>query len=470
MLSRTPKAGRSAGATPPGVLRRYWRKIGTRVLALQAVALVLAFSVAGALASISIRQVSERAYQADVLGEVASLNDEAAHKGVGHLTFTVTKRSRLWHGFEYGLAGPGDGYLAGDASLAHLTHQGWAKRATAKGEVLAYTEPLPGGGRLSVGRDLSAEQQQMGDLTALLVLCGAVGVAICLATAYLTTRWTWRRLDQLSATAALVAAGRLDVRAPVKSVAAPDEIDDLSLALNTMLDRISRLVDQLRRVTTDVAHDMRRPMTRLRQKLERLARAAQATPLLAEEVRRLDAEFREILHTFDALLQLAEIEGSSAPETLIDLTEVAERVAEALRPDIEDSGRVLEASMERAQVRGDTDLVAQAVANLLENALLHTPAGTRIELMVAENGGAPKLVVRDNGPGIAPSQRDLALAPLGRLEASRTTPGSGLGLAIASSVATWHGARLELADARPGLEVSIAFPRPPTEHPTPQPA
>lgn len=429
-----------------------------RVLTLQAVALVLAFAVAGALASLSIRQISERAYRADVRGEVASLNDEWRHKGVGHLPFTVAKRSRLWHGFEYGLAGPGGAYLAGDARLAGLTRQGWTREAAATGLALAYTEPLPGGGWLTVGRDLSAEQRQMRDLAALLALCGAAGVAICLATAYLTTRWTWRRLDELSATAALVAAGRLDVRAPVQRAAAPDEIDDLSLALNAMLDRISRLVGQLRRVTTDVAHDMRRPMTRLRQKLERLARAAQATPLLAEEVRRLDAEFMEILHTFDALLQLAEIEGAAAPDALIDLTEVAGRVAEALRPDIEDSGRRLEARMERATVRGDTDLVAQALANLLENALRHTPAGARIELTVEENGGAPKLVVRDDGPGIAPDLRDLALAPLGRLEASRSTPGSGLGLAIASSVATWHGARLELADAGPGLQVSIAFP------------
>ncbi|THD60979.1 HAMP domain-containing sensor histidine kinase [Phenylobacterium sp.] len=441
-----------------GLLRRTWRRTGARVLTLQAVALVLAFAVAGALASLSIRQISERAYRADVLGEIASLNDEALHKGVGHLPYTVTKRLRLWHGFEYGISGAGGAYLAGDASLARLGRPGWTRRAAAKGLVLAYTEPLTGGGWLTVGRDLSAEQRQMRELSVLLALCGAAGVLICLATAYLTTRWTWRRLDELSATAALVAAGRLDVRAPVKSATAPDEMDDLSLALNLMLDRISRLVDQLRRVTTDVAHDMRRPMTRLRQKLERLARTAEATPAVAAEVRRLDAEFMEILHTFDALLQLAEIEGSAAPETLIDLTEVAERVAEALRPDIEDSGRALDAHMEKARVRGDTDLVAQALANLLENALRHTPAGTRIELAVEENGGAPKLVVRDNGPGIAADQRDLALAPLGRLEASRSTPGSGLGLAIASSVATWHGARLELTDAGPGLEVSIAFP------------
>ena len=384
MLSRTPRAELAAPA--PARLRRYWRSTGTRVLALQAVALILAFAVAGALASVSIRQVSETAYRADVLGEVASLNDEWRHKGVGHLPFTVAKRSRLWHGFEYGLAGPDGGYLAGDASLARLTHLGWSKDAAAKGRVLAYTEALPGGGWLSVGRDLSTEQRQMRELAAMLALCAAAGVAICLAIAYLTTRWTWWRLDQLSATAALVAAGRLDVRAPVKSAISPDEIDDLSLALNAMLDRISRLVDQLRRVTTDVAHDMRRPMTRLRQKLERLGRTAAATPALAGEVRRLDAEFMEILHTFDALLQLAEIEGAAGPEQLIDLTEVAWRVSEALRPDIEDSGRTLEARIEAATVRGDTDLVAQALANLLENALRHTPGGARIELEARRQG------------------------------------------------------------------------------------
>ncbi|MBS0361553.1 MAG: HAMP domain-containing histidine kinase [Proteobacteria bacterium] len=451
--SSPARARRTAGG-----LRRFWRRTGTRVLTLQAVALVLAFAVAGALASVSIRSVSEEAYRADVAGEIASLNDEWRHKGVAHLPFTIAKRARLWHGFEYGLSGPGGAYLAGDPVLARQQQAGWSRLAAAKGLVLADTQALPGGGWMTVGRDLAAEQRQMRSLATLLALSAAAGVAICLAIAYLTTRWTWRRLDELSATAALVAAGRLDVRAPVARAAAPDEIDDLSLALNLMLDRISRLVDQLRRVTTDVAHDMRRPLTRLRQKLERLGRTVEATPAVAEEVRRLDAEFVELLHTFDALLQLAEIEGAAAPEDLIDLTEVAERVAEALRPDIEDSGRVLEARIETAQVRGDTGLVAQAVANLLENALRHTPAGTRIELQVAQNDGAPRLSVRDNGPGIAADQRDLALAPLGRLEAARSTPGSGLGLAIASSVATWHGARLELADARPGLEVSIAFP------------
>lgn len=454
MLSRTPDTAASA----PGGLRRFWRRTGTRVLALQALALVLAFGVAGALASVSIRQISERAYQADVMGEVASLNDEWLHKGVGHLPFTVTKRSRLWHGFEYGLTGPGGVYLAGNPGLAALHRAGWAQPMAGARRVLAYTELLPGGGQLTVGRDLTAEQHQMRDLTALLALCGAAGVAICLATAYLTTRWTWRRLDELSSSAALVTAGRLDVRAPVKNPAAPDEIDEVSLAFNAMLDRISRLVGELRRVTMDVAHDMRRPLTRLRQKLERLGREAQSAPKIAAQVQRLDAEFLEILRTFDALLQLAEIEGSARPEDLVNLTDVTERVTEALRPDIEDGGRTLEAVMEPAMVRGDSDLVAQAVVNLLENAARHTPAGTQIVVRVEANSGAPSLQVRDNGPGIPDGLKNLALAPWGRLEASRSASGSGLGLAIVASIAERHGAQLELSDAQPGLDARLLFP------------
>lgn len=452
MSSRTPDA-----AAPSG-LRRFWRRTGTRVLAFQALALVLAFGVAGALASVSIRQISERAYQADVMGEVASLDDEWRHKGVDHLPYTVAKRSRLWHGFEYGLTGPGGVYLAGDPSLAPLDRAGWTRPIAGKRLVLTYTEPLPGGGWLTVGRDLTAEQHQMRNLAALLALCGAAGVAICLATAYLTTRWTWRRLDELSSSAALVTAGRLDVRAPVRNPAAPDEIDEVSLAFNAMLERISRLVGELRRVTMDVAHDMRRPLTRLRQKLERLGRETRSTPGLAAQVQRLDAEFMEILRTFDALLQLAEIEGSARPQDLVNLTDVTERVTEALRPDIEDGGRTLQAVMEPATVRGDSDLVAQAVVNLLENAARHTPAGTQIVVRVEANRGAPSLQVRDNGPGIPDSLKNLALAPWGRLEASRSASGSGLGLAIVASIAERHGAQLELCDAGPGLEARLLFP------------
>lgn len=442
------------------VMRRLWRRTGVRLLALQALALIVAFSLTGALARASMERLAEQGMRAEIAGETASLDDEWRHKGVGHLPYTIAKRGRLWHGFEYGLASPAGRWLGGEPALAALRDSGWTHVRSGAAPILAYTERLPDGGWLSVGRDLANEQGQMRTLTRLLVLSGGAGVAICLATAYLTTRWTWGRLERLSATASQVAEGRLDVRAPVGRSASPNEIDELSLAFNQMLDRIGRLIEELRRVTTDVAHDLRRPLNRARQKLERLARAAGQTPGVAEEARRLEADFLEIIRTFDALLQLADIEGRLRPETEVDLAAVAERVAEALRPDIEDSGRTLETRLEAARVSGDTDLLAQALANLVENALSHTPEGSRIELQVQSRAGGPRLLVRDDGPGIPSAERERALAPFGRLEASRSTPGSGLGLAIAASVAARHGGRLQLGDAAPGLEVSIDFPPP----------
>lgn len=434
------------------------RRTAARLLALQAAALVLAFVFTGWLALAAVQHLDREAARAEVLGEVASLEEEWSHKGVDHLPHTIAKRGRLWHGFEYGLAGPTGAPLAGDPGLARIRAPGWREAAAARGPSLAYTRRLPDGGWLTVAGDLSVERRQMQALAAVLALGGLAGVAICFGAAWLTTTWTWRRLDRLADTAAQVAGGDFEVRAPVRRAARPDEIDELALTFNGMLDRIGRLFAQLRRVTTDVAHDMRTPMTRLRQKLDRVGRAAAASPAIAAEVRRLDADFEEILRTFDALLQLADIEGGPRGGEVFDLAEVAGRVAEAYRPDIEDSGRTLDARLAPAQVRGDGDLVAQAVSNLLENALRHTPRGAHIALRIDGESSGPRLVVRDDGPGIPPELREAALAPFGRLEASRSTPGSGLGLAIAASVALRHGARLELLDARPGLEVVISFP------------
>ena len=444
-------------ARADGAPRRLWRRTGVRLLAIQALALVLAFSLAGVAARLLMERSEEQAFRADVRGELASLDDEWRHKGVGHLSFTISKRTRLWHGFAYGLADPRGSPLAGDPRLARLRAAGWSRPEAQTGPALAYTERLPDGGRMTVARDLTPARRRLTTLSWLLALTGAAGVSICLATAYLTTRWTWGRLDALSATAAQVAEGRLDVRAPVRREHEPDEIDEVSLALNQMLDQIGRLIGELRRVTTDVAHDMRRPLNRLRQKLERLGRGAEATPAMAAEVRRLEGDFEEIIRTFDALLALAEIEGRLRPLGLVDLTEVAERVTDALRPDIEASGRTLRARLEAASVAGDEDLLAQALANLLENALHHTPEGSKIEVEVGASGGMPRMRVRDDGPGIPPTLRGAALSPFGRLESSRSTAGSGLGLAIVASVATRHGARLELADAGPGLDVTITF-------------
>jgi signal transduction histidine kinase len=209
-----------------------------------------------------------------------------------------------------------------------------------------------------------------------------------------------------------------------------------------------------------VAHDLRTPLTRVRQKLEALERALIDDPHGLKQLRRVDEDLAEVLRTFDSLLRLSEIESRTValPRCDLDLADTARRVAEAFRPDIETSGRSLDLDLRGAPMAGDEPLLAQAVANLLENALRHTPSVARIRLATRRTPAGAELSVSDNGPGVPADRRAAVLAPFVRLEPSRTTPGSGLGLSIVAAVAARHGAQIELGDAKPGLVVTLTFP------------
>lgn len=437
---------------------RLWRRSGVRQMALQALIMVVAFSIAGGLTLASVSRLSAEAARRRVLGEATSMLDEWRQKGADHLPHTIRKRTRLWRGFEYGLAGADGQRIEGDPRLI-LSAPGWRGAPTGgEGPILTYTQRLPDHTWLSVGQDQTMERRQMREVARLLWLCGGVGVLIALAASYLVSRPTWRRVDQLARAAAVVSSGDLDVRVPLRRAGKSDDVDDLARDFNGMLDRIVRLVGQVRQVTSDIAHDMRTPLTRVRHRLERLEAAASERPDFAEEVRRIDDDLTEILRTFDALLDLAEIESSGVLEGSTDLADVAARVAEAYRPDIEESGRSIETRLATALVCGDADLLAQLVANLLENALRHTPPGAHIVVAVEDQGETRRLTVADNGPGVPAHLRPAALAPFGRLEASRGAPGNGLGLSIAAAVALRHRAQFRLGDANPGLVVTASFP------------
>ena len=228
-----------------------------------------------------------------------------------------------------------------------------------------------------------------------------------------------------------------------------------------MLDRIAALMDQVRQVSRDIAHDLRTPLNRVRQRLERLRAHVEGDRTLALRIEQVEDDIGEILRTFDALLQLAEIEAErlGADDPHFDLGETAARIGEAFKPNVEEGGRSLRIDATRAMVCGHERLVSQAVANLIENATRHTPAGACIVLQVQAKP-APRLVVTDNGPGIACEDRQAALRPMVRLEASRHLPGSGLGLSIVGAVAARHRASLELTDAEPGLCATLTFPPP----------
>jgi hypothetical protein len=269
-----------------------------------------------------------------------------------------------------------------------------------------------------------------------------------------------RRLDAINRTSGEIIAGDLTRRVPVSGSA--DEFDVLAENLNRMLDRIERLMKGLREVTDSVAHDLRTPLNRLRNRLEEsLARLA-AQGGSAGEIERAIAETDKLIATFNALLQIAETDAGAgrAQMSLLELNGVAGDVAELYEPLAEEKGIHLRLVSGRgAQIEGNRSLVAQALANLVDNAIKYTPAGGRVTMAVTQGAEGVVLSVADTGSGIPAADRTRVVERFVRLEASRNSPGTGLGLSLVSAVAHYHGTQLVLEDNAPGLKASLTFPR-----------
>ena len=268
-----------------------------------------------------------------------------------------------------------------------------------------------------------------------------------------------RRVESIRVTAQAIMAGNLAERIPTRGTG--DDFDLLSASLNEMLDRINTLMEGLRQVSNDIAHDLRTPLTRLRQRLE----IARTRPATAEEYRRLIetviGDTDEILKTFAAMLRVAEIEAGTARARFapVDLSALLKAIVELYAALAEDQQQSLEGRIERGLVvRGDRELLTQMLVNLVENALRHTPPGTRIEVTAELAAGRPLCSVADSGPGIPPAERDKVFRRFYRLDASRATAGSGLGLSLVAAIAELHHVTVELTDNGPGLRVTLRFP------------
>jgi signal transduction histidine kinase len=267
-----------------------------------------------------------------------------------------------------------------------------------------------------------------------------------------------RRIDAINRTAAQIMGGSLASRVLVRPHG--DEIDSLAANLNTMLDRIQSLMENLQQVSSDVAHDLRTPLARLRQNLE----SARVSATTVEDFRiATDAAIAEtdgMLATFSALLRIAQIESGSrkAGFASVDLSELVELVETTFQPVAEDTGHRLLSRIEAgAAITGDRELLLQLMTNLVENAIHHTPPGSAIELSLRQEGDEVLAAVSDDGPGIPPEEREKVFRRFYRRETSRTTPGSGLGLALVAAIAKLHDAEISLGDNGPGLLVEIRF-------------
>lgn len=271
-----------------------------------------------------------------------------------------------------------------------------------------------------------------------------------------------RRVGAMEVALGAVARGELGVRVPRSSTG--DDLDHVAELMNDTLNRLQALISSLKQVSTDVAHDLKTPLGRVRQRLELLASRPASADAYRGAVNETIGDLDGIIETFEALLRIAEIEGGARRARFadIDLAAVLSTVHEALEPVSEDAGRQIALRIDRPEpaiVRGDRELLFQLFTNLAENAIRHCPQGSRIE--IALRSEAEKLIatVTDDGPGIPADEREKVFERLYRLEKSRTTPGSGLGLSLAAAIAESHNAKIALGDNNPGLAVSVTFDR-----------
>ena len=244
-----------------------------------------------------------------------------------------------------------------------------------------------------------------------------------------------------------------------------DDLDQVAEQINDTLNHLQRLIARVDQSSTDIAHDLKRPIGRLRQRLDVALRTATGVPEFRREISASLEEIDTIVETFEALLRIAQIEAGARRERFrrVDLRSLLTEVTEIYRPVVDDAGDELVVELSQSDsnlVNGDGELLIQLFVNLIENAIRHCPRGTMIRVTLeGDPVGGLRVVVSDNGPGIPPNERDKVFHRLYRLEKSRSTPGSGLGLSLVAAIAELHGARLALGDNNPGLIVQIDFPR-----------
>ncbi len=315
-------------------------------------------------------------------------------------------------------------------------------------------------GLLIVGRSLAPIDEMQEVLLSGLGWTLGLTVILALLGGIAMSRSALRRVETIVAASNDIMEGNLTRRLPVSG--ADDEIDRLALTINRMLERIQALIEGLRQVSSDIAHDLRTPLGRLRQRLETARRAELTSESCAETLDRAVSEVDAILETFGALLGIAQIESRVRRSrfAVLDLSGLTRDIVESFEAVAESRGQRITGGVAPAvSLRGDRELLAQALVNLIENAIRYSPVGTVIEVVLVDTPDGPVLRVSDNGPGIPAAERENVLRRFYRLEKSRTTPGSGLGLALVKAIADLHDARLVFADNAPGLRVELHLPK-----------
>jgi signal transduction histidine kinase len=411
--------------------------------------------------------------------ELTGLAEQYRAGGLDQLVRTVAERTQTPGNSLYLVADSEGRRLAGNLSAVSpdlwnsLGPVEFVYRRPAPGGVekrLAFANVfrLPSGYRLIVGRDIE-DRRELARLVRSAMLWGLGVMALFgIGGGYWVSRKLLTRIDTLAATTRTIMGGDLGGRLPVTG--SGDELDRLSESLNLMLGRIEQLMAGMREVSDNIAHDLKTPLNRLRNRVEAALREPYGEPVYREALERTIEEADGLIKTFNALLSIARIEagaGGESRETL-DVSALLCDVAELYEPVAEERGLTLKAEADKpVMIRADRQLLGQAIANLIDNAIKYgtaelsrNSAGARpdVEVRAVGKNGVAEIVVTDRGPGVPVSERDRVLGRFVRLEASRSEPGSGLGLSLVAAVARLHGGTLRLEDNEPGLRVILALP------------
>ena len=316
-------------------------------------------------------------------------------------------------------------------------------------------------GRLLVGSSTSEVRQMKAFLLKVLGygLLGATA-ALVLCAIYLA-RQTQLRIDAFASTLGKVAQGQTPARVPISGL--HDDIDQVAMQVNGMLASLQRLIENVNQSSSDIAHDLKKPLGRLRQRLDDARRKAKDVQQFHGAVDAALIDIDTITETFDALLRITQIEAGArkARFVKVDLRALLADVQDVYDIVAEDAGDQLSFTVELNAptiVRGDPELLIQLFANLVENSIRHCPAGTTIGICLRRANGGCRVEISDNGPGIPEHERENVFRRLYRLERARSTDGSGLGLSLVAAIADLHGARVSLHDNAPGLRVEVNFP------------
>ncbi len=415
---------------------------------------------------LSIRHEILTDFDERIVEETDALRSAFAQDGRERLAQILEARGAGGGSFSYGLEGPDGKLLAGELTAPLGSAGGWMEAnevetdepPEAKPEIVrALATRLSDGSMLVVGDERRRSEEILSGVLS------AFGWAVAATLALGTLGGLWLsaqflgRIDSMRLTAQRLVAGDWSRRIPLSPV--DDDLTALARTFNRLFDRIEKLLLANKQVSADIAHDLRKPLASMLRRLEAVRDADASPESVSAAINAAITEIEGVLETFNALLRIGQVEAGARRAAFrpLDFAEIAREVVEAFQPAAEEEGKTLTARLDTPlPAQGDKELIVQMIANLLDNALRHTPPGARVEVSGKRTPAGVSLSVADDGPGVAPDELKAIFQRFYRAETARASPGTGLGLSLVAAIAELHGLECAASENRPGLQIVLS--------------